>query len=377
VLERLLGDHALRRPIAVPMSPGPLRPPQRTLHLHAGPHKTASTYLQARLHANRPGLERLGLRYPTPWREHSHRHLARALQAGRFEALERLLGQQRRWDGDLLLSAEHFAPLIRDHQALAHLHRHCAAQGFDLHVINFVRPQAELLNSFYAHGLGRLYGAPSFRAYVHSQLEGRRLRGPARRLWIRLAPQTLNLEQRFAALLAARGLRQDFLSFRPRRHDPFSQLLELLNLPEPTAGWRAAPADQANEQLGRRGLGLAYLLNGELDGLTMRRNQLIASHGLNRLVEQIRQLARQRGWVAERFDGWEGRLPVLLQQRLAASNSRFAQRVWGQSWQEVFPAAQPGGAEATAKGLVLDENLREEARELFQAYRRRLPRRLR
>jgi hypothetical protein len=376
-MELMLGDHALRRPVAAFMSPGPLRPPERTLHLHAGPHKTASTYLQARLHANRPGLERLGLRYPTPWREHSHRHLARALQAGRFEALERLLGQQRRWHGDLLLSAEHFAPLIGDPKALAALRGHCASQGFDLHLINFVRPQAELLNSFYAHGLGRLYGTPSFRAYVRAQLEGRRLRGPARRRWIRQAPQLLDFEQRFAAPLAAEGLRQSYLPFRPRRQDPFAQLLDLLELPPPPAGWRAAPLDQANEQLGRRGLGLAYLLNGELDRLPVRRNQLIASHGLNRLVEQIRQLARQRGWVAERFDGWQGRLPALLQQRFGASNNRFAQRVWGQDWGEVFPPDQSGKARAAGQGLVLDQELRDKARELFLAYRRRLPRHLR
>ena len=377
-MELLLGDHALRRPVAVFMSPGPLRPPERTLHLHAGPHKTASTYLQARLHANRADLERLGLRYPTPWREHSHRHLARDLQAGRFQALERLLGQQRRWSGDLLLSAEHFAPLIRDPQALARLLRHGAAQGFALHVISFVRPQAELLNSFYAHGLGRLYGAPSFRAYVRAQLDGRRLRGPARRRWIRHAPQLLDFEQRFAAPLAAEGLRQSYLPFRPRRQDPFAQLLDLLELPPPVAGWRAAPAEQANEQLGRRGLGLAYLLNGELDRLPERRNQLIAGHGLNRLVEQLRQLARQRGWVAERFDGWQGRLPALLQQRFGASNERFAQRVWGQDWGEVFPPGQSGVAGVAAgQGLVLDQQLRDEARELFLAYRRRLPRHLR
>ena len=377
-MELMLGDHALRRPVAAFMSPGPLRPPERTLHLHAGPHKTASTYLQARLHANRADLERLGLRYPTPWREYSHRHLARDLQAGRFQALERLLGQQRRWSGDLLLSAEHFAPLIRDPQALARLLRHGAAQGFALHVISFVRPQAELLNSFYAHGLGRLYGAPSFRAYVRAQLDGRRLRGPARRRWIRHAPQLLDFEQRFAAPLAAEGLRQSYLPFRPRRQDPFAQLLDLLELPPPVAGWRAAPAEQANEQLGRRGLGLAYLLNGELDRLPVRRNQLIAGHGLNRLVEQLRQLARQRGWVAERFDGWQGRLPALLQQRFGASNERFAQRVWGQDWGEVFPPGQSGVAGVAAgQGLVLDQQLRDEARELFLAYRRRLPRHLR
>lgn len=359
------------------MNPAPLRPPQRTLHLHAGPHKTASTYLQARLHVNRTALERAGLRYPTPWRERSHRDLARALQSGRFDALQRLLRQQRRWGGDLLLSAEHFTPLIGDPQALAALRGHCASQGFDLHLINFVRPQAELLNSFYAHGLGRLYGAPSFRAYVRAQLEGRRLRGPARRRWIRHAPQLLDFEQRFAAPLAAEGLRQSYLPFRPRQQDPFTQLAELLELPPPPAGWRAAPADQANEQLGRRGLGLAYLLNGELDAIPMRRNRLIADHGLNRLVEQIRQLARQRGWVAERFDGWQGRLPALLQQRFGASNERFAQRVWGQGWEQVFPAAAPGGQGQAGKGLALDQQLRDEALALFQAYRRSLPRHLR
>jgi hypothetical protein len=359
------------------MTPGSSRSPQRTLHLHAGPHKTASTYLQARLHANRAGLEQAGLRYPTPWRERSHRDLARALQAGRFEALERLLRQQRRWSGDLLLSAEHFVPLISHPQALARLRQHCADQGLDLHVISFVRPQADLLNSLYAHGLGRLYGAPSFRAYVRAQLDGRRLRGPARRRWIRHAPQLLDFEQRFAAPLAADGLRLSFLPFRPRQQDPFAQLLERLELPPPPAGWRAAPADQANEQLGRRGLGLAFLLNGELDSLPLRRNRLINGHGLNRLVEQIRLLARQRDWVAERFDGWQGQLPALLRQRLGAGNSRFAQRVWGQSWEEVFPAGWPGAGSAVGKGLVLDQDLRDEARALFLAYRKRLPRSLR
>jgi hypothetical protein len=100
-------------------------------------------------------------------------------------------------------------------------------------------------------------------------------------------------------------------------------------------------------------------------------------------VEQIRRLAHQRDWVAERFDGWQGRLPALLQQRLAGSNSRFAQRVWGQDWEEVFAPGQPDAAQAVAKGLVLekglvlDEDLRDQARELFQAYRRRLPHNLR
>jgi hypothetical protein len=353
------------------MSQGPLRQPQRTLHLHAGPHKTASTYLQARLQRNRRGLERCGLRYPTPWGEHSHRHLARALQAGRFAALDQLLGHHQRWSGDLLLSAEHFAPLVGDADALAALQRHSLSQGFGLHVISFVRPQDELLNSFYAHVLGRLYGTPGFAAYVRAQLAGRRLRGPARRRWIHLAPLVLDLEQRFAALLAAAGLRSSFLPYAPRRRDPFAQLLEALELPQDQ--WRSAPASQANEQLGRRGLGLAYLLNAELDALPLRRNRLIAEYGLNRLVERIRTISRRRGWVQERFNGWQGRLPVLLQERLGSSNERFAQRVWADGWSSLFPPSPPTGT----NGLVLDQDLQDEARRLFSAYRAGLPQPLR
>jgi len=354
-----------------------MRPPQRTLHLHAGPHKTASTYLQARLQANRRALERQGLRYPTPWREHSHRHLARALQAGHWDALEQLLHRQGSWDGDLLLSAEHFVPLVGDAEALTMLQRQCGQQGFALHVISFVRPQADLLNSFYAHGLGRLYGAPTFAAYVRAQLAGRSPRGPARRRWIRWAPLALDVEQRFAPLLEAEGVRRSFLPFLPRRQGLFEQLLEPLGLQLPQAGWRPAPADQANEQLGRRGLGLAYLINGQLDTLPLRRNRLIAEHGLNRLVERIRLLARRRGWVAERFDGWQGRLPALLQDRLGASNARFAERVWGQPWQGVFAASTSSGGQQAERGLLLDQDLHDEARELFLAYRKRLPSHLR
>ncbi|MGB5133564.1 MAG: hypothetical protein WBN89_00140 [Prochlorococcaceae cyanobacterium] len=346
--------------------------PARTLHLHAGPHKTASTYLQARLECNRRALERHGLRYRTPWGEHSHRHLARDLQAGRFETLERLLDHQRRWSGDLLLSAEHFVPLLASPEALAALGATAAAAGFSLHVISYVRPQAGLLDSCYGHRLARLYGAPAFPAYARTQLTGLRLRGRHRRRWIRMGPLALDFERRFAPLLADTGLRASFLPYRARLQDPFAQLLELLALPQ--GDWRPAPPAQANEQLGRRGLGLAYLVNRELDTLPVRRSRLIAEHGLNRLVERIRSRARARGWVDDRFSGWRGRLPALLQEQLGASNERFARRVWDRSWEQVFgPAGAPPAGGDPPRGLLLDQELRDEALALVRAYRRRLP----
>jgi hypothetical protein len=358
------------------MSPGPLRHPQRTLHLHAGPHKTASTYLQARLHANRAGLERAGLRYPTPWREQSHRQLARELQAGRFEALERLFHQQWRWSGDLLLSAEHFAPLLERPAALERLRRMAVARGYGLQVISVVRPQEEWLTSFYAHALGRLYGSPDFRAYVRAQLAGRRVRAAGRHRWIRMAPLALDLERRFAPLLAAGGVKAVFLPYRPLQGDLYGELMVALALP--AGPWRPAPPGQANEQLGRRGLGVAYRINQRLDDLPLRRNRLIAEHGLNRLVERLRARALDQGWVEERFSGWEGGLLGRVRQHYAAANERFATRVWGQSWSACFGATVPPGpgaaaAPAEAAGLVLDGEVEREAERLFSRYERRLP----
>jgi len=51
--------------------------------------------------------------------------------------------------------------------------------------------------------------------------------------------------------------------------------------------------------------------------------------------------------------------------------------VWGQSWEQVFTAGPLTGAAEAGRGLALDQELREEARALFLAYRRRLPRALR
>ncbi len=344
-------------------------PPQRTLHLHAGPHKTGSTYLQARLQCNRRALARLGLRYPTPWGEHSHRHLARALRGGGLEALDQLLRRQGRWSGDLLLSAEHFVPLLGRPAGLEQLRASAAAHGYQLHVISVVRPQEELLNSFYCHALGRLYGSPAFRPYVRAQLAGRRVRGAARRRWIRMAPLALDLERRFAPLLAAAGVRASFVPYRPRQGDLFEQLIAALGLP--AAAWTPAPPAQANEQLGRRGLGLAFLLNQRLDELPLRRNRLIADHGLNRLVDRLRALARQQGWVQERFSGWNAPLLQRVRQRYGGGNERFAARVWGQPWAACFDDPELPGP--SAAGLLLEPELRRQADQLYAGYRRRLP----
>lgn len=66
----------------------------RTLVLHVGIHKTASTYIQHRLKRNQPFLRAHGLLYPK--RRRDHLRLVQALRQGNMRPWARLLGRAER-----------------------------------------------------------------------------------------------------------------------------------------------------------------------------------------------------------------------------------------------------------------------------------------
>ncbi|MEB3265443.1 MAG: hypothetical protein VKN13_02390 [Cyanobacteriota bacterium] len=345
----------------------------RTLHVHAGPHKTASTWIQAGLERNRGLLLRQGLRYDTPWREHSHRHLARQLLAGGAAALEHWLRARRGWDGDVLLSAEHLSRLIHGPEGLELLRRIAADEGWQLHVISFIRPQAALINSYYAHTLARLYASLAFADYVRLQCLGHwpRPRPAARRQWIRLQPLSLDPEQRFAAVLAAAGrgeLRASFLPFPGGGVDPVQPLLQQLRIDG--AGWRPPRWQDRNAPPGRRGLALALAVNRRLDGLGQRRSDLIQHHRLNHLAARIGTIARHRGWIQERFDGWTPELRQLVAATYDVANQRFARQVWGGDWTMDGPPVVQVGTDVEP-ALVIDSELEQLADALLARWQRR------
>jgi hypothetical protein len=49
----------------------------------------------------------------------------------------------------------------------------------------------------------------------------------------------------------------------------------------------------------------------------------------------------EQGWPAEPFQGLNEELLIKIEQRYGDSNDRFAQRVWGCSWRELFPRPTP------------------------------------
>jgi hypothetical protein len=60
-----------------------------------------------------------------------------------------------------------------------------------------------------------------------------------------------------------------------------------------------------------------------------------------RIREALERLALEQGWQTEPFQGLTDPLLSRLEERYGSSNDRFAQRVWGCSWRQLFPRPTP------------------------------------
>lgn len=301
---------------------------RRTLVLHVGINKTASTYIQHRLKRNRRFLRRRGLLYPRSRREHLL--LVKALSRGRMDPWTQLLQSARRRGLVPLISAEIFSELLHlnrepggDTTLLADLVAFLASREMDLHLVAFVRDQPAYLNSRYTQLIKRFYFALPFRRFL-------------RRAMAATCKGECDYERLFTEALDHPAVTTTFLPFRSGEADPCERLLAAIGVADPQ---RLAPLQQvANSQPGWKAVWLAQHLARRL-----RRHHPEAWRDgafKARLRQAIERLAVERDWPAEPYQGMDGELLTKLERHYAASNERFARRVWGCSWRELFPSPQ-------------------------------------
>ncbi len=308
---------------------------ERVCHIHAGTHKTASTYIQSRLKRNQSFLRRHNLLYP-PLRRH-HLVLANALRKGEMGPWIRLLQSAMRTGREPLVSAEIFAELL--HQPAPWAQSQLSAAGstlfsnlasflekhnMRLHLVVFVRDQPAYLNSRYTQLIKRFYFDLPFDRYV-------------RRTISRGGKGECDYETLFGEALAHPAVDLSVLPFRSGEADPCDRLLKVVGVPN----LQQLPPLQkrSNTQPGWKTVWLARHLGQRLrdsDPVAWRDRRLKA-----RLRKALDQLAIEQGWPAEPYQGLDAELLASLEHRYAASNERFAERVWGCSWREMFPSSQP------------------------------------
>ena len=308
----------------------PSRP--RRLIIHAGTHKTASTYIQARLDLNRDRLLSQGITYRFPSSESTtFKSLTKAISDGAWSLWDAYLSSCSHSSDDVLISAEQFSPRLCDPKVIARLRQVASKHGYVLNIVIFIRSQLDYINSRYAYSLKRFYHTQTFETYLTEVLEGSlpscgTFSGPRAK-----RQDVFDFWNYFSALLEARrdGLEVTFIPFRQTDRDPFVQLLQALQL-DPGLPWAMSSDDSRNRSPGTRGTWLARAL-----GLRL------AEHGISHRVIRnssaiIPSEERFRGWKDPSFWGYNSDHSRRVTRHFKSNNNQFAEAAWGKPWKQVF-----------------------------------------
>jgi len=114
--------------------------------------------------------------------------------------------------------------------------------------------------------------------------------------------------------------------------EPFEQLIQSLGIPESV---HFQPVANRNTQPGDLTVRTALLLQQEL-----KRDGICLGKAAQRARSLLSHEAEQRNWMTTPYMGLDQELNQRIRAYFAAANNRFAQRVWGCQWDQIFTSVQ-------------------------------------
>ena len=287
------------------------------LWIHAGPHKAASSYVTERLRKNRAILATQRVLM-----DGDNNLLANSIAEKNYQPLEQALSGLSSDFRRVLISSSSLDTRILKRSVLTTLRDMASSYGFKFGVSYFIRDQQSWLNSVYCHRVRRFRSTPDFPSYCR---------------YIMNNPSSWDISypSKFRALMEYPGIVKMFLPLSRQVDiaDPFLALTSALGLEEPIGqGWLKGEPSKKNIQPGAKGIWMSRICY-----------QLMESLGfdpdvLNRKGKVIRDLAIERGWDQDKFDGFDQSLLDRVVGFYASSNEAFAREHWGVSWDALFPA---------------------------------------
>ena len=293
---------------------------KKTLVLHAGTHKTASTYIQGRLWTNRKDLDRIGVHVLTPGKKKTaqHNQFADLLKEHAFDRIGSLLEAVSIEHDQLLVSAEQFTQALVRKNCLDGLLALLEKYGYGLRVVVYLRDQPEYINSLYVQEVRKFYHSREIRPYVKRSFRRR--------------SHWFDYLQMFGPIINNPLVETCFLPYGRQFGDPFDRLMDSQGWLAPdVSGWLPGDAGKDNDQPGVKGVWLALRVSQKMDMLGVNRKLL------ENQSKYIRRYSIPRGWGEDRFFGLRPRKVRLIRKFYRRNNNTFARQVWGcDSWRDVF-----------------------------------------
>ena len=254
------------------------------LWIHAGPHKAASSYVTERLRKNRSTLAAQRVLM-----DGDNNLLANSIAEKNYQPLEQALSGLPSDFQRILISSSSLDTRILKRSVLTILRDMASSYGFKLGISYFIRDQQSWLNSVYCHRVRRFRSTQDFPDYCR---------------YIMNNPSSWDISypSKFSPLKDYQEIVKMFLplSRQVEITDPFLALTSALGLKEPPGiGWLKGEPSKKNIQPGAKGIWMSRVCY-----------QLMESLGfdpdvLNRKGKVIRDLAIERGWDQEKFDGFD------------------------------------------------------------------------
>ena len=305
---------------------------QPLLILHAGTHKTASTYIQERLHLNRDLLKQQSIIYQDPCCDRPKaKKLAGELCKYREKRWRRMLSNHKQGE-HLLLSAEQFSVPLTNQKCIQNLEEIANSFGLKLHIVIFIRSQLDYINSRYIYSLRRFYHSQTFEEFVADALEGEMHSERHQRGRIARRQDVFNFWTYFQPLLEAKksGLKVSFIPFKQNGNDPFQDLITTIGV-SPNQPWKKCASRHFNRSPGTRGVWMARLLSQKL------KEHKISTKSIDNSSQIILREEQRRGWKDPAFWGYSRRLKNQVIRYFKTDNDKFAKAAWGTSWSISFP----------------------------------------
>ena len=291
---------------------------EKTLLLHSGTHKTASSYIQMRLLSNKKNFKNLGVKLlDIDAKVSGNKILPVIIRSQNLDQLKYFLKCRSRYS-TLVYSAEQCTrPLILENR-LEWFVGALESLGFKLRLAFFLRDQPDYINSMYIHSLKKFRHSLDISDYMSQCLEEKR--------------DWFDYNYMFSSLLRNSRLDAEFLPYGKQFGDPFERLMALPGwLPNYQGQWLSSTKNFANEQPGAKGVYLALKVSRRLIKLG------VDTASLRQRAGYVKKYIAPLGWSRDRYFGLKQDQIQHIRQFYDSSNNQFASKVWSnKSWQSVF-----------------------------------------
>jgi len=291
---------------------------EKTLLLHSGTHKTASSYIQGRLLSNKKNFKNLGVKLlDIDAKVSGNKILPVIIRSQNLDQLKYFLKCRSRYS-TLIYSAEQCTrPLILENR-LEWFVGALESLGFKLRLAFFLRDQPDYINSMYIHSLKKFRHALDISDYISLCLEEKRDR--------------FDYNYIFSSLLKSSRLDVEFLPYGKQFGDPFERLMALPGwLPGYQGQWLSSAKNFVNEQPGIKGVYLALKVSRQLIRLGVDTASLVKRSGY------VEKYIAPLGWSRDRYFGLKQDQVQYIRQFYNSSNNQFSCKVWSdKSWRSVF-----------------------------------------